>query len=261
MFRTSIGRAISAAALIVSMSITSLGGTAYAVEGNTNDCSQAAHDRNAAVHLLHDAWKTFRGDLKDLAHDARALDRDTRKAGDSSTDARAIVSKATKDLNGVWTQAHSDIQDAADLGSCGDEDSSSGSTSNTTTTTTSNTTLQTNTSAPAPSDSTSPGDTSGSGHTFDTSGLAKQYKSIVDQAITDMQKIVDDATKAVQALSDATTTKDVTKAVQDNDKAEHDRATQKEHEDEQRATDKAAKNKSNSKNGKNNGKGNGHSHD
>lgn len=274
MFRMTMSRtarAIAAGAIIFALSATSLGGNAYAA-GDPSDCSTAAHDRNDAVHLLHTAWQTFRGDLKDLAHDARDLKREDHKSGDqASSGARAIVAKAQQDLTGVWTTAHADIQGAVDLSSCGTEDGSTTGTTSPTTTTT-NTTLQTTTTAPAPSDSTTsagPGDESTDAHTFDTSKLAAQYKDIVDNAIKDMQKIVDDATKAVQDLSDATTAKDVTKAVEDNDKAETERVTEKAKADQERAAEKEKKNQGKGKptttsgkgSGKSNGKGSGKGND
>jgi hypothetical protein len=239
-------------ALILSISATTFGGSANAapLADETQDCSAAAHARNDAVHLLHTAWKAFDGDLKDLAKDARELQHESRKdkaSADLTKDARAEVASAKQDLKSIASQAHADIQDAADLGAaCNDVEE----TTTTTTTTTSTT---------APSDATAPADSTEGAHTFDTSGLDSKYKDIVDQAITDMQGVVDDATKAVLDLSTAvetTSTADDAKVKKDLETAKADRETAKADREEAKA---AAKDKSTDKsNAKpdNSGKGN-----
>jgi polyhydroxyalkanoate synthesis regulator phasin len=256
--RTARGMAVGA--LILSLGATTFGGSANAapLADETQDCSAAAHARNDAVHLLHTAWKAFDGDLKDLAHDARQLQHEAHKSGTASTtDARAEVANAKQELKSISSQAHADIQAAVELGTAckdsGDEDST---TTTTTTTTTTSTT--------APSDATAPADSTGSAHTFDTSGLDKKYKDIVDQAIADMQAVVDEATKAVTDLTAAAESKDTTdetKVKKDLETAKADRETAKQDREQAKAAAKdKSKDKSDAKSsnsGKGNGKGKG----
>ena len=253
--RTARGMAVGA--LILSLGVTTFGVSANAapLADETQDCSAAAHARNDAVHLLHTAWKVFDGDLKDLAKDARELQHESRKDkanADLTKDARAEVASAKQELKSIASQAHADIQAAAELGTaCKDAADESGTTTTTTTTTSTSTT--------APSDSTAPADSTGSAHTFDTSGLDSKYKDIVDQAISDMQGVVDEATKAlldVTTAAETTTTADDTKVKTDLEKAKADRATAKADREEAKA---AAKDKSKGKSdvtSSNSGKGN-----
>jgi hypothetical protein len=204
-------------ALILSISATTFGGSANAapLADETQDCSADAHARNDAVHLLHTAWKTFDGDL--------------------TTDARAEVASAKQELKSIASQAHADIQAAVELGTaCKEEEETTTSTS-------------TDTSTTAPSDASAPADSTADAHTFDTSGLDSKYKDIVDQAILDMQGVVDDATNAVLDLSTAaesTDTADDTKVKKDLEKAKADREAAKADREEARA---AAKDKSTDK--------------
>jgi hypothetical protein len=236
--RTARGMAVGA--LILSLGATTFAGSANAAPlgDQTQDCSAAAHARNDAVHLLHTAWKAFDSDLKDLARDARKLQHETEKTSAVlTTDARSTVASAKAELKSIESQAHSDIQAAVDLGTaCADESDS------TTTTTTTTTTITTSTTAP--SDATAPADSTGDAHTFDTSGLDSKYKDIVDQAIKDMQKVVDDARKAVLDMTAAAESKETTKA--DADKVEQevektttDRVTAKQVRNETKKADKA----------------------
>jgi hypothetical protein len=222
-------------ALILSLGVTTFGGSANAapLADETQDCSAAAHARNDAVQLLHTAWKAFAGDLKSLARDARKLQHESETASTvASKDARGVVADAKAELKDIVSQAHSDIQAAVDLGAtCSNEDDSA-----TTTTTT--------TSVTAPKDATSPADSTGSAHTFDTSGLDAKYKDIVDQAIKDMQKVVDDARKALLdmttvAESKETTEKDADKVEQEVEKAKADRQTVKHDREDAKKADKA----------------------
>jgi F0F1-type ATP synthase membrane subunit b/b' len=242
MFRMSLGirsrtaRGLAAAALILSLSATTAG-SANAAPLAENDCSAAAHARNDAVHLLHTAWKAFDGDLKQLARDARKLQHETEKTSAAATkDARSTVASAKAELRDIVSQAHEDIQAVVELGTAckdnEDEDSTSATTAATTTTTT------------APTNATAPAVSSGSAHTFDTSGLDAKYKNIVDQAIKDMQAAVDAARKAVLDLtataeSKETTEKDVEKVEQEVEKAKADRATAKQDREEAKKADKA----------------------
>lgn len=253
MFRTTMpgrtARVLAAGALIFSLVATTFASNANAapLADDKTDCSTAAHARNDAVHLLHTAWKAFNGDLKALASDARKLQHESERASaEASKDARAVIAGAKAELREIVSQAHSDIQAAADLGTaCSDE-----SDSTKTTTTTTNTT--TTTSVTAPKDATPPADTSGSAHTFDTSGLDAKYKDIVDQAIKDMQKVVDDARKALLdmttvAESKETTEKDADKVEQEVEKAKADRHAAKQDREVKKADKAKAKVKATTK--------------
>ncbi len=237
--RTARGMAVGA--LILSLGVTTFSGSANAapLADDKTDCSAAAHARNDAVHLLHTAWKAFEGDLKDLASDARKLQHESEKESRALTkDARDVVKSAKAELKDIVSQAHSDIQAAVELGAaCSDEDDSTTPTTPTTNTTTTN-------SVTAPSDATAPADSTEGAHTFDTSGLDKKYKDIVDQAIKDMQAVVDDARKAILDLTTAAQSKETTKADADKveqevEKAKADRATVKQDREEAKKADKA----------------------
>ena len=251
MFSMSMGsrtaRGLAAAALILSLTATTFAGSANAAPSAENDCSAAAHARNDAVHLLHKAQKVFDGDLKDLAKDVRGLDHESRKdkaSADLTKDARAEVASAKAELKSIASQAHADIQAAVELGSaCTDQEDED----DTTTTTT------TSTSTPAPSDATPPADSSGSAHSFDTSGLDSKYKDIVDKAITDMQGVVDGATKAVMDLSAASESKDTaddTKVKKELEKAKADREEAKAKDKSKDKSDAKSTNSGKSNNGK-----------
>src|SRR5438477_2410370 len=244
MFRTMADRTtrvFAAGALILSLTATSFAGSANAapLADDKTDCSTAAHARNDAVHLLHTAWKAFDGDLKDLARDARKLQHESEKeSAVLTTDARGLVASAKAELKGIASQAHSDIQAAVDLGTaCSDDEDS---TTPTTTTTTTNTT--TTNSVTAPRDATAPADPTDGARTFDTSGLDSKYKDIVDQAIKDMQAVVDDTRKAILDITKAaeskeTTATDTDKVEQAVEKAKTDRQTAK--QDRESAKNKA----------------------
>jgi hypothetical protein len=233
-------RGMAVGALILSLGVTTFGASANAAPlvGEMQDCSSAAHARNEAVHVLHTAWKEFAGDLKQLARDARKLSHESEKASAvASKDARGVIASAKAELKEIMSQAHSDIQAAVDLGAaCSDEKDS---TTKTTTTTTTSTTTTATTTTPA----TAPVAASDSARTFDTSGLDAKYKGIVDQAIKDMQKVVDDARKALLdmttvAESKEATEKDEEKVEQEVKKAKADRATAKQEREDKKA-DKA----------------------
>jgi hypothetical protein len=255
MFRTSMGsrtaRGFAAAALILSLTATTFAGSANAAPLAENDCSVAAHARNDAVHLLHKAARVFQGDLKDLAKDARELQHESGKdkaRADLTKDARKEVDAAKHEVKDIEHAAHADIKAAAvdALGSgCADAEDED------------DTTTTTSTSTTAPSDSTAPADSTGSAHSFDTSGLDSKYKDIVEQAISDMQDVVDEATKAVMdmaAASESKETADDTKVKKDLETAKADRETAKADRDEAKAKDKS---KDKSEKSSNSGKGNG----
>jgi hypothetical protein len=248
MFRTTmpgrVTRVLAAGALIFSLTATTFAGSANAapLADDKTDCSTAAHARNDAVHLLHEAWRAFNGDLKSLASDARKLQHESEKASAVATkDARGVVASAKAELKDIVSKAHEDIQAVVDLGTtCSDDTDSK---TPTTTTTTTNTTTTPNNSVTAPKDSTAPADTTGSAHTFDTSGLDPKYKDIVDQAIKDMQKVVDDARKALLdmttvAESKETTEKDAEKVENEVAKAKADRQTAKQERENSKKADK-----------------------
>jgi hypothetical protein len=271
MFRMSMGsrtaRGFAAAALILSLTATTLAGSAYAAPLAENDCSAAAHARNDAVHLLHTAWKAFDGDLKDLARDARQLQHESHKTGDVViNDARDLVKDAKGELKDIRSQAHEDIQGAVELGTaCKDEDEDTTSSTDTNTTTNTN-----NTSANSPTDATPPADSTGSAHTFDTSGLDAKYKGIVDKAIVDMQKVVDDTRNAVMDLTtvaeeakDAKDAKDDSKVKKDRETVKAEAEKAKTNREDAKKSDKAkAKSTTKAQNsGKGNGKDNAHNNE
>src|SRR5881628_4086629 len=99
--RTARGMAVGA--LILSFAATTFAGSAYAAPLAENDCSAAAHARNDAVHFLNKVvWKTFEGDLKDLARDARQLQHESHKTGDVViNDARDLVKDAKSELKEI----------------------------------------------------------------------------------------------------------------------------------------------------------------
>jgi len=272
MFRMSMGsrtaRGFAAAALVLSLTATTLAGSAYAAPLADNDCSAAAHARNDAVHLLHTAWKAFEGDLKDLARDARQLQHESHKTGDVVlNDARDLVKDAKGELKDIRSQAQEDIQAAVELGTaCTDKEDTTSSTDTSTTTNTNNT----NTSVNAPTDATPPADSTGSAHTFDTSGLDVKYKGIVDKAIVDMQKVVDDTRAALTALTavadeakDAKDVKDESKVKSDRETAKAEAEKAKTNREDAKKSDKAkAKSTTKAQNsGKGNGKGNTHNNE
>src|SRR3989475_9492809 len=154
MFRTTIGkrtaRGMAVGALILSLSATTLGGSASAAPAadETTSCSALAHARNESVHRLHDKWKGFRDQLKDLAKDARELERDARhskSATELTVDARSEVADARAKLQEIWTSAHEKLQNGAELGQAckaedKDEDTKTSSNTTTNATTTASTT-------------------------------------------------------------------------------------------------------------------------
>jgi hypothetical protein len=251
--RTARGMAVGA--LILSFTVTSLAGSANAAP--LADCSEAAHARNDATRLLHTAWKVFNGDLKDLASDARKLQHESRKDKASTVltvDARAEVASAKEELKSISSQAKADIQAEVELGTaCKDEEDADDATTTTTTTTTDST------STTAPSDSTAPADSTGSAHSFDASGLDEKYKDIVEQAIEDMQAVVDEATKAVEDMAAAAETKETTddssaKTKVETAKADREKAKEAKAEAKGKSKDKSTEKSSNSGNGNGNGK-------
>jgi hypothetical protein len=250
--RTARGMAVGA--LILSISATTFAGIANAapLTDETQDCSAAAHARNDAVHLLRKATKVFEGDLKDLAKDVRELQHELHKdkaSHDLTADARDEVASAKHEVKSISKQAHEDIQAAVELGTaCKDENDED------------DTTPATPAGTTAPSDATAPADSTGDAHTFDTSGLDDKYKDIVDQAIVDMQAVVDEASQAVAdmaAAADTLDTKDDGKVKKDVEKAKADRETAKADREEAKAEAKDKANDKSKAKSSNSGKGNG----
>ena len=213
MFRTTIGkrtaRGMAVGALILSLSATTLGGSASAAPAadETSSCSTLAHARNEAVHKLHSKWMSFRDQLKELAHDARDLERDARhskSATELTVDARSEVADARAKLQEIWTSAHEKLQDGTDLGQAckvEDKDEDTKTSANTTTTTASTTKDE---------DQDEDKNEDKDEHTQKPSittasmvALVATYKDVVDQAIKDMQAVLDDVTATVAKLTTA----------------------------------------------------------
>ena len=244
MFRTTIGkrtaRGMAVGALILSLSATTLGGSASAAPAadETTSCSALAHARNESVHRLHDAWKGFRDQLKDLAKDARELERDARhskSATELTVDARSEVADARAKLQEIWTSAHEKLQDGTDLGQAckvEDKDEDTKTSANTTTTTASTTKDE---------DQDEDKNEDKDEHTQKPSittasmvALVAKYKDVVDQAIKDMQAVLDDVTATVAKMTTAAQSTDASLAAKvkadrakekDARNSEHDRST------------------------------------
>jgi hypothetical protein len=251
MFRTSMPsrttRALAAGALILSLCATTFAGSANAAPlgDESHDCSSDAHARNAAVHLLHHEWKDFNKELRALASDVRQLqhkkdhDQDSEGAAPLlKNDAREVVANAKDELKDIVSKAREDVRAAIELGTaCKDEEEDD----------------EDSTSAAAPAETT------GSTGSAETSDLDPRVKDIVDEAILDMQAVVDEASKAVTDMTIAaeskTTTatdmakvkKEVEKAKADREKAKEDRAAAKQAD---KAKEKASTKSQNSGNGK-----------
>src|SRR5256885_8653172 len=217
MFRTTIGRrtarGMAVGALILSISATTFGGSANAAPSadDSKSCSTLAHARNDAVHTLHAAVKDMRDKLKDLARDAREVERDARHskaATEITVDARAEVADARAKLMDIWTTTHEKLQSLVELGqACKDENKDED------TTTSSNTTVNTTTTV-KDEDKDEDNDedkdedkdeqkttTSSTLTDATTADLVAKYKEVVDQAIKDMQAVLDDVTAAVAKMT------------------------------------------------------------
>lgn len=126
MFRTLNGRTargMAVGALVLSLATSALGGSANAApaaEENGNlGCSVLAHERNDAMHRLHEAWQEFRGELRGLTREARALEREAKKSKSASTmtsEAKAALESANEELSTIRTDAHAQIHEITELG-------------------------------------------------------------------------------------------------------------------------------------------------
>ena len=225
MFRTSLrqrtARGMAVGALILSLSATTFGGSASAAPSadDTSSCSTLAHARNDSVHRVHAAWIDFRDQLKDLARDARELERDARHskaATEMTVDARSEVADARAKLQEIWTTAHEKLQNGADLGqTCADKDNDQEKDEDTkTSSTTANTTTTSATTRHEDADEnkdedkddetkTTSNTTTTSTTNASTTDLVAKYKDVVDQAIKDMQAVLDDVTATVAKMTTA----------------------------------------------------------
>lgn len=94
-----VARSAAAGAFIFALSLTSLGSSAVASSAadkhGEKGCSALAHVRNEAVSDLRDAWRGFRKEVREMAHDARDLRKE-------SSDRAAFTALMTelRDANG-----------------------------------------------------------------------------------------------------------------------------------------------------------------
>ena len=121
MFGTKTRRGMAVSALVFSLSVTSLVGSAAASPSadETNGCSVLAHERNAGAHRLHEAWQGFNAQLRDLSRETRDLSRESRRSGSATeltVDARGDIADAKSELNAIRGAAHAELQDRVELG-------------------------------------------------------------------------------------------------------------------------------------------------
>src|SRR5687767_1803251 len=121
MFGTKARRGMAVSALVVSLSLTSLVGSAAASPSaeDTRGCSVLAHERNAGSHRLHEAWQGFNEQLRNLSREARELSRESRRSSSATTltvDARADIADAKSELSAIRGAAHAELQDKVELG-------------------------------------------------------------------------------------------------------------------------------------------------
>lgn len=121
MLGTATRRGMAVSALVLSLSVTTLVGSAAASPSapETHGCSVLAQERNEGVHRLHEAWQGFNEQLRDLARDTRELGRESHRSGSASTmtvDAREELTDARAQLSAIATAAHADLQDKVELG-------------------------------------------------------------------------------------------------------------------------------------------------
>jgi hypothetical protein len=105
-------------ALVISLSATTLVGNAAASpSAETQGCSVLAHERNAGAHRLHEAWRGFSEQLRDLSRATRELTRESRRSGSTLTvDAREDIAAARGELSAISTAAHAELQGKVELG-------------------------------------------------------------------------------------------------------------------------------------------------
>src|SRR2546426_238678 len=113
-------RGLAVAALIVSLSTTSLGGNVAAAPSadDQQGCSVFAHVRNESLHSLRDAWRGFRKQVRDLERKALALQHEAGEAGDAAalaSDARLEISDARDQLSAIWSAARVEMRTQVNL--------------------------------------------------------------------------------------------------------------------------------------------------
>jgi len=105
-----VARSAAAGAFIFALSLTSLGSSAVASSAADKDeeqgCSALAHVRNEAMQDLRDAWRGFRKEVRDMAHDARDLRKE-------SSDRAAFTALMTelRDANGQLDSIRKDARE------------------------------------------------------------------------------------------------------------------------------------------------------
>jgi hypothetical protein len=127
MFGTKTRHGMAVSALVISLSITSLVGSAAASPSaeDTQGCSVLAHERNAGVHRLREAWQGFNDQLRDLSRETRELSRESRRSGSSTeltVDARGAIADAKSELSAIRSAAQAELQDRVELGTVCKED-------------------------------------------------------------------------------------------------------------------------------------------
>ena len=184
MFGTKTRRGMAVSALVVSLSVTSLVGVAAASPSaeDTRSCSVLAQERNAGAHRLHEVWQDFSGQLRDLAREARELSRESRRSSSATTltvDVRSDIADAKAELNAIRSAAHTEIQDRAELGTACREEAVT--------------------------------EVAGTVELSDeTKDLVQKYREVVDQAILDMQEVIDPLNASVAEMLAAAATAETT---------------------------------------------------
>lgn len=186
-FGTKTRRGMAVGALVISLSATTLVGHADASPSanETQGCSALAQERNAGLHRLHEAWRGFNEQLRDLSRDARELARESRRSGSElTTDAREDIAAAKGELNEIRSAAHAEIQDRVELGTVCKEPVDTDQ----------------ETTSPTVVDTDVDDENEASEDSVDTSDLVAKYREVVDQAIVDMQAVMDPLNAAVAEM-------------------------------------------------------------
>ena len=189
MFGTKTRRGMAVCALVVSLSLTSLVGSAAASPSadDTRGCSVLAHERNLGAHELHEAWQGFNEQLRMLSREARELSRESRRSSSATTltvDARADLADAKSELNAIRGAAHAEVQDLVELGTaCKDP-------------------VVTEAMVTETEDTVE--------LSLETNDLVQKYREVVDQAILDMQAVMDPLNAAVAEMLEAAATAETT---------------------------------------------------
>lgn len=201
MFGTKGRHGMAVSALVVSLSLTSLVGSAAASPSaeDTRGCSVLAHERNLGAHKLREAWQGFNEQLRSLSREARELSRESRRSSSATTltvNARADLADAKSELNAIRGAAHTELQDRVELGSaCKDPEATASA-------------------SPSATDAGAEASVTETENTvelsIDTSDLVEKYREVVDQAILDMQAVMDPLNAAVAEMLAAAETAETT---------------------------------------------------